>query len=301
MLVDPTTGNRTIISDQTHGTGPAFAFDGIDPQGVSRLPDGSLLVGANNGIFKVDPATGNRTILSTTPANGVLALGNLILALSTPTLAGPTNLDSINPVTGSPTVLTTIPSPAGVFSGSLTAIGDTVYVANLYFIESYSLSTGATFTYNGVSGASITPTAAATRLLLGGFVPPFTPTAPGINSFDPSQTTSPFGKQVVSDNSGSMTGPSWFSTYGLGVGANGQIFATNFRNATPGATGQVLSVDPLTGNRTILSDVMHGTGPTLVNPLGIYVVPEPSTIMLAVLGALVVLRRLKADTLRAAR
>jgi hypothetical protein len=57
-------------------------------------------------------------------------------------------------------------------------------------------------------------------------------------------------------------------------------------------------VDPVTGNRTILSDATHGTGPNFVNLVGDIAefapVPEPSTLVLlstaAVLGLSVRLR-----------
>src|SRR5262245_18462185 len=66
IIVDPTTGNRTIISDNTHGTGPDFT----SASGVSFASDGSILVMGNEEIFRVDPATGNRTIISSNSGPG---------------------------------------------------------------------------------------------------------------------------------------------------------------------------------------------------------------------------------------
>jgi hypothetical protein len=54
----------------------------------------------------------------------------------------------------------------------------------------------------------------------------------------------------------------------------------------------LLQIDPVTGDRTILSDATHGTGPAFTVPVGVFVVPnvpEPSTIVLAALGAIALL------------
>ena len=68
VVVDPVTGNRTILSDNTIGSGPSFT----QPEGIAIEPDGDLLVtdplagpGPHSAIFRVDPATGDRTIIST--------------------------------------------------------------------------------------------------------------------------------------------------------------------------------------------------------------------------------------------
>ncbi len=55
------------------------------------------------------------------------------------------------------------------------------------------------------------------------------------------------------------------------------------------ATGALLQIDPITGNRTILSDDTHGSGPTFTTPITMTIVPnvpEPSTVLMAVLGLL---------------
>ncbi len=53
LVVDPVTGNRSILSDSTHGTGPDFS----GALGVTFEPNGMLLVGDNyaNELFEVDP------------------------------------------------------------------------------------------------------------------------------------------------------------------------------------------------------------------------------------------------------
>ena len=55
MLIDPTTGNRTILSDNTHGTG--MPFD--QPVGVSVLPSGELVV-TDDGVSPLGPDSNRR-------------------------------------------------------------------------------------------------------------------------------------------------------------------------------------------------------------------------------------------------
>ena len=88
--------------------------------------------------------------------------------------------------------------------------------------------------------------------------------------------------------------------FGLAMAADGTILL-NEREAAG-----VWAVDPVTGNRTIVSDATHGTGPLLVldyAPGGIAVVPapEPTTFLLAAIGglALAVLTRQRVRSNRA--
>jgi hypothetical protein len=53
----------------------------------------------------------------------------------------------------------------------------------------------------------------------------------------------------------------------------------------------ILSIDPVTGNRTILSDSTHGSGPNFYAVYGLAImqnVPEPSTFVLALGGLMLV-------------
>jgi sugar lactone lactonase YvrE len=63
IRIDPVTGNRTEVSSNGHGSGPAFGFG---PDGIAIAADGSLVVADTFGyqVLRVDPATGNRTTIS---------------------------------------------------------------------------------------------------------------------------------------------------------------------------------------------------------------------------------------------
>lgn len=77
IRIDPVTGARTLISDNTNPAGgPAFVW----PWGIALEADGDILIsdkeafGGSGGIIRVDPATGVRTTVSknTAPAGGPL-------------------------------------------------------------------------------------------------------------------------------------------------------------------------------------------------------------------------------------
>ena len=69
--VDPTTGNRTIISGPVVGSGPDFEGN---PAGLVVESSGDILVATTNNktaVFRVDPTTGTRTIVSTADLTSV--------------------------------------------------------------------------------------------------------------------------------------------------------------------------------------------------------------------------------------
>jgi hypothetical protein len=68
----------------------------------------------------------------------------------------------------------------------------------------------------------------------------------------------------------------------MAIALDGTIFVTNAGFGIPPSS--VYEVNPLTGDRTILSNPTTGTGPDFGQPLGIAVyapVPEPSTLVIA--------------------
>jgi hypothetical protein len=303
MVVDPVTGNRTILSDNTHGIGPAFTAVG----GVSLLPNGDLLVGDGNSftslkqsrLIEVDPATGNRTILS---GSGVgtgpdfqtvlsgLPYGNSIIAVDQQSQG---TLFSVDPTTGNRTILSGNGVGSGpVFSASGTAILGTsavVAVRSANQLLSVDLTTGDRTIFSGPTvgtGPSFNVPVAVTLGSAGSLIADDTS---AIYRVDPST-----GNRTIISSATVGSGPIWSAgnPYGLTTDANGTIVMAAIFSAA------IYSIDPLTGNRTILSDSTHGTGPialALEDPVVIPNVPEPSTIVLAALGglALLAMRRLR--------
>jgi streptogramin lyase len=89
MQVDLDTGDRTVVSSNDIGLGPAFDR----PQSVVAAPDGSLLVadGGAGAIYGVDILTGDRTLVSSSTVgvgpNFVEPLGILIFPIPEPSTA----------------------------------------------------------------------------------------------------------------------------------------------------------------------------------------------------------------------
>jgi hypothetical protein len=67
VLVDPMSGDRTVISNDRTGSGPLFH----DPEEIAVEASGSLVVAESNSIVRVDPLSGNRVVVS-----GCLPIGS---------------------------------------------------------------------------------------------------------------------------------------------------------------------------------------------------------------------------------
>jgi streptogramin lyase len=61
IRVDPVTGDRTVVSDASTGSGPAF---GARLGGIAVEADGNVVVTGARSVVRVDPVTGDRTVVS---------------------------------------------------------------------------------------------------------------------------------------------------------------------------------------------------------------------------------------------
>jgi hypothetical protein len=305
VLIDPATGNRSILSDNAHGTGMPFS----QPLGVSVTANGDLLVtdmGFPSGpmpvsvdgltpppppptparVYLVDPSTGNRTVLSQdsmtdtippyaaigsgTMFNGpVIArqVGNQILMTDSSVGAG-SSLMTIDPSTGNRAVIS-----GRLLPGGLQVSGSTAFVADEFEgLLSVDLATGNRTIISGKSAgsgpafntAADVATYGGQLLVSGGNTTDFSTF--GIYRIDP--TT---GNRTMVSTSTVGTGPiDPGGTLLLAVEPGGTILASTL-NSSLG----LLAVDPTTGNRTILSDATHGAGPTFTSLNDVAVVPLP--------------------------
>jgi hypothetical protein len=105
--VDPINGALSVISDSTHGAGPALNVAGQQTS-VARVASGHLVVSTPSGVISVDPATGDRSLLSPLAVKSLVANGNDIYALTN------TSLIKIDAETGDATPL------AQVFGSTMT-------------------------------------------------------------------------------------------------------------------------------------------------------------------------------------
>ena len=136
IRVDPTTGARTTVSENTAPAGaPRFA----DPRGIVVAANGDILVadpgafGGSGGVIRVDPTTGARTTVSenTAPAGGpsfveprgiaVAANGDILVA-DLDAFGGNGGVIRVDPTTGAaPPSLRTRRPPGGQVSVTRTA------------------------------------------------------------------------------------------------------------------------------------------------------------------------------------
>ncbi|MBI2825097.1 MAG: PEP-CTERM sorting domain-containing protein [Planctomycetia bacterium] len=284
VRIDPLTGDRTIISDDTHGAGDAFSI----VSGVALTADGALLVAEYifGQLFRVDPATGNRTVLSggghgTGPSfefvAGVHEVDERILVSGAPDGF----ILNVDEATGNRSYVSSFnvgSGPQPNSPGGFATIGDSAFLASNLGVIKIDLATGDRAVLPG------TGMVAPMHITVGGggFLLASTPgavTFPGeaaINRIDPMT-----GEWTTLSSAAVGAGPAPSrSARGITVDNAGAIFWNQ--------GSAVLQVDPVTGDRTILSNATHGNGPTFTNAAGILVVPnvpEPSTIMLAALGA----------------
>jgi hypothetical protein len=268
FAVNPSNGQRTLVSDfGASSQGPL----GVDPESVSWVPalvlglqptilvaDGSAGTNGFGALFQVDPNTGQRTLVSdfgntaqgalglypvsiaVAPA-GLLGLGSSILVLDA--YAGTNGqgaLFTINPQNGLRTLLSdfglTSQGPQGAYPDSvallspgLLGLGTTLVVSDG---SAGTTGLGAVFAINPATG---------NRSLLSDFGDTSQGSVdPDLNSF-----------------------PSSVILYRSGLLGLSQTLLVTDTSAGTNEDGAVITVDPITGNRSILSDFGNSSQGTL--------------------------------------
>jgi sugar lactone lactonase YvrE len=299
--VNPTTGNRTIFSGPSAGSGTAF----VSPEGIAINGSGGVFV-ADSGVgalFGVDAATGNRTILSgagtgtgtafVLPFGVAIGAGGNIYVADAGDAAGDGFILRVNPLTGARILI----SGQGVGSGDAFGNIRGIAVGSDGSLIVTDLANQAIYRVDPTTGLRtiLSDATHGTGLAL---------MAPEGVTIDRN------GKILVADAgdasilqidpltgnrtliSGGLTGAgSAFSLpMGVTLNASGQILVGDSGDLSIPTLPAVFTVDPTSGNRTDLSDFAHGSGPAFQNfDLGIAVyvaaVPEPSSLALLALGA----------------
>ena len=223
LLIDPTTGNRTILSDNAVGSGPVFS--GV--VGITTAADGSLLVTAEGGIpnsqgvtstgvlYRVDPSTGNRSIISSSSANsGPFSYYVEGRSFGSSILMSGGDIVSVDPATGNRTIV----------SGASRGSGDPI----------------------GTYGFSIV----GTDLFVA-----------NASNGDIAKVDTLTGNRTVVSSASVGTGPGFVAhtvPFDVELGHSGNLLAIVV-GASDSGGGAILSIDPSTGNRTLLSGLGLGT------------------------------------------
>ena len=238
--VDPTTGDRSLLSDFGFGDN-----QGSNPFGVAVEASGNILVvdpsagiGGQGALFRVDPITGARTVLSdfsvgdnqgVAPVGVAVEASGNILVIDRTGNTGQGALFRVNPITGARTLLSDFgvgdnqgENPYGV---AVEASGNILVID----FDDGTNDQGALFRVNPVTGE---------RTLLSDF-------GVGANQGD--------------------------NPLGVAVEASGYILVID-QSAGTDTKGALFRVDPTTGERTLLSD--FGVGDNQAeNPWGVAVYP----------------------------
>jgi sugar lactone lactonase YvrE len=297
VAINPVTGNRTVVSDPSHGSGPQLPIQQItvDSHGVIYAATGMLFPTSPGAILRIDPITGNRTIISdSTHGTGPLLLSGTADA-SSGIAVGPDgsiytadrqlgNLFRIDPLTGNRTLISTgvqaIQYPITNSAGLRLGTHNDLLVATsnvLGLVVDIDLATG---TRTNISGGAHGSGPILNSLPggitwdgLGNLVMGSGPGLPQILRID-----------VASGNRTVLASTGFSSVADVLLAPNGKILATDYFGSV------VFSVDPVTGNRTTLSGLGVGSGPFLNRPLAMAIyVPEPASIVLAACGLVALL------------
>jgi Beta-propeller repeat len=268
VQIDPLTGNRTLISSNTHGGGPAFQYPtsiASDTQGnlfVSDYDDSGLTF---SRLLRVDRATGDRTIVS-----GVVSVLPTVAVGSGPHLDAPASifiepsgtiavLDlkftshsweilGVDPTTGNRTLVV---QPSGLVGTLQHSASDVIRDASGNFFVSDQFS-------NLI--ARVDAATGAQTIFAG----------PSIDV----PATTPILYPV-----------------GLAAEQSGNLLVTDHGLAA------LLRIDLLSGQQSIVSRQSIGGGPDFVDPTDIAVVPaqvaEPSSFVLLGLGVALLAARMK--------
>jgi streptogramin lyase len=242
VRVDPVTADRTISSGIPGATGEAVVGDGAafgSPVGVDVEADGNLLVLDVDlaAVFRVDPVTGDRTIVSDANTGSGPAFERLYGGIAVEAdgnvvvTAGAGAVIRVDPVTGDRTIVSDADTGSGPAFGA--PLG------------------------NVASERSIAVEADGNLLVLD---------AELVAVFRVDPVTG--DRTIVSDadtGSGAAFGA---PLRGVAVEADGNVVVTV---VAAGAAGAVIRVDPVTGDRTIVSDASTGDGGALLGAYGIAV------------------------------
>lgn len=311
--IDPTTGNRTVLSDFNDAAQGPIGADpralGIESGGAVLVADNSSGAGFRGTLFRMSPATGIRTVLSdfANAAQGPLgtdplgvaieSAGTILVADPGGAQGDPNLLFRVDPATGMRTILSDFTDPA---QGPT---GENPSGLTLDHTGRILVATGQTGT--GLRGVlfRVDPTT-GTRELLSDFgdanqgprgdLPYGVALEPGgtilvttifkldgigtsfngtLFRVDPTDGT----RTILSAFGDPAQGPVGFTPSGVAIEPSGSILVAAQHVGTFDSPGGIFRVDPVTGERSLVSDFGNASqGPLGVNPTGVAIILAPS-------------------------
>ena len=308
--VDPNSGDRTVVSSNTVGTGPMLA----SPTSLALEADGSILVSTRfDFVYRVDPATGNRTEVSG-PSQGTGAEllqptgievandGTIFLSDGGEGLSTTVAVRRIDPSSGNREVISDFTMGSGDFffgpshitlnddQNVLLAADESAFLVDVMTGDRTRISGAGNGAGLGILRSTGIEVSTEGKLVLSGNLRVNDVATPSLFEVDP-----------VTGDRLQLSG----GTVGSGVALRDtQGFAFVDNNTVvmgQDQTRSLLSIDLQTGNRSVLSagdNSTHnllGTGPNFSFPIDVVVVsqviPEPSAIFLGAIGVFGLLSR----------
>lgn len=318
FIIDPLTGARTLLSGRGVGAGPAL----VDPQAVAISGDGKLFVTdrtlgspgnpAQNIVYHIDTTNGDRTVVHNSAVGDGLPFellgadvledaGGQIVVLGSTLVAGPPPITEypmgavyrVDPGTGVRTLHSGMGT--GVGSTMMTPSGiDRLPDGNWLVVDWEADQLLVIDSVSGdrtvVSGSTVGVGVAFNSLI---DVAVLDSTRAVLSSFDGGELIGidlMTGERTLLSGIGVGTGPSLNQPWGVATSDSNQIYLADLLDWDLAADGAIYIVDPLTGNRTILSGRGAGSGPELLRPaqIAVVAVPEPACGMALALGAIVI-------------
>ena len=284
IRIDPATGQQTLISDNTISGPNLFSY----PSGVDIARDGTLLItDANNtAVIAVDPTTGQQSLVSDNTISGPNLLdapsaikidpaGRILVAdqesdsvVAINRATGQQTLVSNNAVSGpdlfaAPSDIDVQPAQNRIVVADPFADANNGAVIGLdtygeqTFISNNTINTGTDYFANP---ASLTLDNSG-QIVVADY------STAAVLRIDGT------GQQVLISNDDTSTEDELFLPMGVAVDAAGRILVADWQlQGQP--DGNVVAVDPATGEQTVLSDNATSTADLLVDPEDILVVPE---------------------------
>lgn len=276
LVVNLSTGARSVLSSATIGTGPAMNR----PVGIARETNGNILVSEDLSgarILRIDPATGNRSVVSggidgstigTGPAMQTLyglaidASGNIIATSYSGNL-----VLKVDPVSGDRTVLgsSSIGSGAalsGPWGVAVEPDGNLVIAQyNASSLIRLNPTTGVRTVISSAavgSGTSLTYPTGLARLANGSYAVVNVSGSTYILGIDGTS-----GARTALAGTSLGTGPTVGTRYTVSFDTSGNFYTADFSG------NAIVRIDAATGNRTTVASGTVGSGEALNGPLGI--------------------------------
>lgn len=291
--VDLDTGDRTVISapppDPADGAEPTGAGDGSDfasPHGI-EIVDGTIFVMDFGipGVLALD-ASGNTSPFSTTPVDGFVGIrafdftndGNTIVAAD----FAASRLFLVDPVTGERTILTGLDAITGITTGAGIALNGPVAPIQLpdgrfasgqfqgdFGIYAVDPVTGDRSLLSGSSVDGSTPVGTGPELAVRAITMSPDPNIIYATSFNLDAVIAveidTGNRTIISADGVAGDGPAFTQPLGIDIADDGTIFVSDL--GTDG--GAAFMVDPVTGDRTLITgETSLGSG-VAINPFGI--------------------------------